>query len=68
MFLWLIAIVLLVAFAMQTFQKNLIVLYYYANTKAFAQNCENKARPVLHLTGDCNVKRTEAACSFFPKK
>ncbi len=55
MFLRLVAIVLLVAFAMQTFQKNMIVLDYFANTEAFAQNCENKARPVLKCKGKCQM-------------
>jgi hypothetical protein len=48
---------LLVAFAMQTFQKSLIVIGYYANTTAFAKNCENKARPVIKCHGKCQMMK-----------
>lgn len=46
-------IILLTAFAAQTFQRGFMVLDYYANTEAFAKNCENKARPQMHCNGQC---------------
>jgi len=56
-----IAIVLLVAFAMQSFQKNLIVLDYYFNTAIFAENCVNQTRPQLNCKGKCQlVKKLQA--------
>lgn len=49
------AIFLMTAFAVQSFQKAVIVLDYYANTASFAKNCENKARPTLHCNGKCQM-------------
>ena len=57
MFLRIIALMLLVAFAMQTFQKPLIVMNYYANTTAFAKNCENKNKPVIKCHGKCQMMK-----------
>jgi hypothetical protein len=45
------------AFAVQSFQKAVIVLDYYANTASFAKNCENKARPTLHCKGKCQMMK-----------
>jgi hypothetical protein len=50
-----VAIFLLVAFAMQTFENGLIVLNYYTNAASFARDCENKARPQLHCNGKCQL-------------
>lgn len=50
-----VVLVLLVAFAMQSFQKSLIILDYYANTSIFAQNCVNKDRPELKCKGKCQM-------------
>ncbi len=38
-------VILLLAFVAQTFSKTFIVAGYYANTAAYAKNCENKAKP-----------------------
>jgi hypothetical protein len=41
----------------QTFQQGFIMLDYYTNTKAFAKNCENIARPQLHCNGKCQMMK-----------
>jgi len=51
------ALIFLLAFAMQTFSRAFIVLDYFANTKAFAKNCENKARPKMHCNGKCQMMK-----------
>jgi len=50
-------ILLLLAFLTQTFSKSFIVAGYYANTAAYAKNCENKARPKLHCNGRCQMMK-----------
>ena len=57
MFRWLTSILLLTAFAVQSFSQVLIVAEYYTNTAAFAKNCENKARPVLKCQGKCQMMK-----------
>ena len=52
-----IAIVFLVAFALQTFSSAFVVLDYAANTKAYASKCENKARPGMHCNGKCQMMK-----------
>jgi len=51
------SIILLFAFATQTFSQGLIVLNYYVNTAAFAKNCENKVRPSMHCNGKCQMTK-----------
>lgn len=46
-------ILLLIAFTLQTFERTWMVIDYYANTGAFAKNCENKFKPGLHCNGQC---------------
>ena len=53
MFRKLATILLLVAFATQTFERAFLLLDYYTNTGSFAKNCENKLRPQLHCNGQC---------------
>jgi hypothetical protein len=48
-------IILLGAFAAQTFNRSVIVLDYYSNKAAFAKKCENKARPQLLCKGKCQM-------------
>lgn len=43
------------AFAVQTFERAVIVINYYTNTASFAKNCENKAKPMLHCNGRCQM-------------
>lgn len=50
-------IFLFAAFAVQTFNKAIVVFNYYTNTAAFAKNCENKARPMLHCNGRCQMMK-----------
>jgi len=45
----------LTAFAVQTFDRAVIVFNYYTNMAAFAKNCENKAKPMLHCNGRCQM-------------
>jgi hypothetical protein len=47
------AILLLAAFAMQTFERTFWVLDYLGNSASFAKNCENKYRPQMHCNGQC---------------
>ena len=46
---------LLAAFAVQTFNSAALVVSYYTNTKSYAANCENKAKPMLHCNGRCQL-------------
>jgi len=57
MFKQLTVILLLTAFAVQTFNRAVIVFNYYTNTASFAKNCENKAKPMLHCNGRCQMMK-----------
>lgn len=57
MFRYIIVILLLSAFAAQTFEQGFIVLSYYTNASLFARNCENKARPKMHCNGKCQMMK-----------
>lgn len=54
---YLSAILLIVAFAGQTFNGAFIQLGYYINPDAYAKNCINKARPKLHCNGKCQMMK-----------
>ena len=45
------------AFLVQTFSKAFTIAGYYANTASFAKNCENKAKPVMHCNGKCQMMK-----------
>ena len=47
------AIILICAFAVQSFNGVFIVLSYYANTAAYSKDCVNKFMPQLHCQGKC---------------
>lgn len=47
------AILLLCAFAIQTFNGVFIVVSYYANTGSYSKYCVNRFRPQLHCDGKC---------------
>ncbi|CAN5524093.1 hypothetical protein BH11BAC3_BH11BAC3_37350 [soil metagenome] len=47
----------LAAFAIQTFDSAFIVVDYFANTKAYAKNCENKEIPKMHCNGKCQMMK-----------
>ncbi|MBL7699433.1 MAG: hypothetical protein JNK79_14810 [Chitinophagaceae bacterium] len=49
----LVAILLLIAFTVQSFNTVFLVVTYYANNAAFAKNCINKALPQLNCHGQC---------------
>ena len=51
------AILLLFAFAVQTFNGACIKLGYVINPDAFAKYCVNKARPKLHCNGKCQMMK-----------
>ena len=57
MFRYLTAFILLAAFLVQTFSRTAVVVDYYSNTSAFARNCVNKARPLLHCNGKCQLMK-----------
>jgi hypothetical protein len=51
------AILLIVAFAIQTFKGGFVIFDYYTNTAAFAKNCVNKAKPKMHCNGKCQMMK-----------
>jgi hypothetical protein len=51
------ASILLIAFAVQTFQKPAMMLGYYLNKAAYTRECVNKARPMLHCNGKCALAK-----------
>lgn len=51
------ALILFIAFALQTFKGGFVILNYYTNTAAFAKNCINKAKPKLHCNGKCQIMK-----------
>jgi hypothetical protein len=57
MFRFISSTILLIAFAIQTFQMGGMVFDYYLNTSAYSKNCENKAKPVLKCNGKCQLAK-----------
>ncbi|RYD76175.1 MAG: hypothetical protein EOP53_15185 [Sphingobacteriales bacterium] len=51
------AILFLVAFIGQTFNKPFIVVDYYANNAAYQQACINKAKPKMNCKGKCQMMK-----------
>lgn len=51
------AILFLVAFIGQTFNKPFIVVDYYANNDAYQQACINKAKPKMNCKGKCQMMK-----------
>ncbi|HVY76039.1 MAG TPA: hypothetical protein VG890_14490 [Puia sp.] len=49
------ALLLLAAFLTQTFTRGIIIIDYYANMSRYALHCENKARPMMHCHGKCQM-------------
>jgi hypothetical protein len=47
------AILLLCAFAIQSFNGVFIVFSYYTNTASYSKDCVNRFRPQLHCEGKC---------------
>lgn len=48
---------LLMAFVVQTFSGAFVLVDYFTNTKAYAKNCVNKARPAMHCNGKCQMMK-----------
>lgn len=57
MFRQIAAISLMLIFAANVFNRVAIVVDYYANTASFANKCENKARPMMHCNGKCQMMK-----------
>jgi len=51
------AFILILAIAAQTFNQLTIVIDYYTNRAVYAKNCENKAKPMLHCNGRCQMMK-----------
>jgi len=51
------ALVLLLAFGLQCFNKTFIVVDYYRNTEAYAKVCINKSRTKMHCNGQCAMMK-----------
>ena len=47
------AISLLILFAVQSFDRVIIIVDYYANKATFISKCENKAKPQMNCNGSC---------------
>ena len=45
----------MLAFLGQTFNRAVIVSSSYTNSAAYAKNCVNKAKPMLHCNGKCQM-------------
>jgi hypothetical protein len=52
-----LSIILLIAFAIQTFHRGGIVVSYYLNKDAYSKDCVNKAKPVLKCNGKCQMAK-----------
>jgi hypothetical protein len=57
MFKQITAIILLLAFSVQTFSSPFTMLDYFVNTAAYAKNCVNKAKPKMHCNGQCQMMK-----------
>ena len=51
------ALILLLAFSFQCFNKAFIVVDYYSNTATYAKECINKSRPKMHCNGRCQMMK-----------
>jgi hypothetical protein len=51
------AALMILAFTSSIFCQTVILLEYYANKTAYAQNCINKARPQMHCNGKCQMMK-----------
>lgn len=51
------AVILLIAFFGQTFDKAFYYLGYYIDNSDYARNCVNISRPMLHCDGKCQLMK-----------
>jgi hypothetical protein len=49
--------ILLAAVLCQSLNRVFIVINYYTNTASFAKNCVNKAMPMMHCNGKCQMMK-----------
>jgi hypothetical protein len=54
---YLISILFIFSFSVQTFNHAFIIVDYFSNTAAYEKNCVNKARPGLHCHGKCQMMK-----------
>jgi hypothetical protein len=55
------ALFMLLAFAVSTFSKAVIVVDFYARQDYIAKNlCENRGKPMLHCCGRCQLRKRMA--------
>lgn len=57
MFKQLIISILLPVFFLQVFKGPFLVVDYYTNKAKFENNCINKARPLMHCHGKCQMMK-----------
>lgn len=57
MFRFIIASVLIVSFTAQNLGGFMFEIDYYLRTAAYAKNCVNKAKPMLHCNGKCQLAK-----------
>ena len=50
-------IILLLAFLGQTFSQGVYYLGYMVDKREYEKNCVNKARPMLHCNGKCQLMK-----------
>lgn len=54
---FIITSILFIALLAQTFDSAFITLGYYVNSSVYAQNCENKDKPMMHCCGKCQLRK-----------
>ena len=57
MFKQITAVILLVAFSLQMLNRAVVYIDYYANTAAYAKDCVNRALPMMHCNGKCQMMK-----------
>ncbi|MEP6749886.1 MAG: hypothetical protein ABJB86_19265 [Bacteroidota bacterium] len=51
------AFIFFAAFLAQTLNKAFVIADYYSNRALYAKNCENKAIPIMHCNGKCQMMK-----------
>jgi hypothetical protein len=49
--------ILLAVVSLQILNRTVIYIDYYVNPGVYAKNCENKAHPVMHCNGKCQMMK-----------
>jgi hypothetical protein len=50
-----IVILIIVAVFAQSFTRSILIADYLVNIETYQKNCENKAKPMLHCNGKCQM-------------